>query len=124
MARRTFFSFHYVPDVHRAQVVRKSWVTKPDREDAGFFDSSVFESKKRTSDDALKRFLNDGLVGSSVTCVLIGTETAWRRWVRYELLRSFYEGKGIFGISIHTIARFNEGTALAGPNPLALLGFE
>jgi len=124
MSRRTFFCFHYKRDVHRAHVVRNSWVTKPDREDAGFFDSSVFESKQRTSDDALKRFLNEGLVGSSVTCVLIGNETAWRRWVRYELLRSFVEGKGLLGISIHSIARFNEGPDNQGPNPFALLGFE
>ena len=122
MARRTFFSFHYQRDVHRAHIVRKSWVTKPDREDAGFFDSSVFESKQRTSDDALKRFLNEGLIGSSVTCVLIGNETAWRRWVRYEVLRSFAEGKGLFGIYIHSISRFNEGSDIqvADPNGTSL----
>ena len=66
MVRRVFFSFHYERDVQRAHVVRNSWVTKPDREEAGFFDSSVFEGKKKTSDDALKRFLNEGLRGSSV----------------------------------------------------------
>ena len=38
MARHTFFSFHYKPDVRRAWVVRNSWVTKVargEREDAG-----------------------------------------------------------------------------------------
>jgi hypothetical protein len=106
MARRVFFSFHYQRDVQRAQVVRQSWVMQPDRETAGFFDSSVFESKQRTSDDALKSFLNDGLKNCSVDCVLAGNQTAWRRWVRYELLRSFVDGKGIFGISIHSIPNF------------------
>ena len=124
MARRVFFSFHYQPDVHRAQVVRNSWVTKPDRETAGFFDASVFESKKRTSDDALKRFLNDGLNGSSVTCVLAGSETASRRWVRYELLRSFVEGKGMLAIAIHGIPNMQRQLANAGTNPLARLGGE
>lgn len=124
MARRVFFSFHYQPDVHRAQVVRNSWVTKPDRETAGFFDASVFESKKRTSDDALKRFLNDGLNGSSVTCVLAGSETASRRWVRYELLRSFVEGKGMLAIAVHGIPNMQRQLANAGTNPLARLGGE
>lgn len=124
MARRAFFSFHYQPDVQRAHVVRNSWVTKPDREDAGFFDSSVFESKKRTSDDALKSFLADGLKGSSVTAVLYTKETAHRRWVRYELLKSFVEGKGILAIDIHTIADLNKKTTASGPNPLNLLGAE
>lgn len=123
MARRAFFSFHYQRDVHRAWVVRNSWVTQ-ERQDSGFFDSSVFESKKRTSDAALKRFLDEGLVNCSVTCVLAGYQTAWRRWVRYELLRSFVEGKGMLGISIHSISRFNEGPDTPGPNPFSLLGFE
>jgi len=89
MERRTFFSFHYKPDVTRAQVVRNSWRTKPNRESAGFFDSSVFESKKRTGDDVLKRFLTDALKNTSVTCVLFGAETYLRKWVRYEIVRSF-----------------------------------
>jgi len=64
MAYRTFFSFHYKPDVTRAWVVRNSWVTKVaqgEREDAGFFDSSVFEASQREGDDNLKRFLREGL---------------------------------------------------------------
>jgi hypothetical protein len=119
-----FFSFHYQPDVHRAHVVRNSWVTKADRQEAGFFDASVFESKKRTSDDMLKRFLNDGLGGSSVTCALTGNQTAWRRWVRYELLRSFVDGRGIMNIAVHGIANLQQQKATAGANPLACIGGE
>jgi hypothetical protein len=124
MARRVFFSFHYDRDVQRAQVVRQSWVTKPDRETAGFFDSSVFEATKRTGDAPLKRFLDDGLSGSSVACVLYGAETVWRRWVRYELLRSFLEGKGIFGVAVAGIAGWDQRADIQGPNPLAYLGYE
>jgi hypothetical protein len=124
MARRVFFSFHYQPDVHRAHVVRNSWVTKADRDDAGFFDASVFESKKRTSDDALKRFLREGLSGSSVTCVLTGNQTAWRPWVRYEVLRSFVDGRGLLNVAIHGIANLQKQIAVAGINPLSCLGGE
>ena len=82
MARKTFFSFHYKPDVTRAWVVRNSWVTKVaqgTREDAHFFDSSVFEASQRESDDSLKRFLREGMSGATVTCVLVGAETCLRR---------------------------------------------
>src|SRR5258707_8492680 len=51
--RKVFFSFHYQPDVHRAFVIRNSWVTKEGRAEAGFFDASVFEAKKRESKDSL-----------------------------------------------------------------------
>lgn len=126
MARRTFFSFHYQPDCQRAWNVRNSWVAQPDRESAGFFDNSVFESKQRTSDDALKRFLSDGLVGTSVTVALFATETAWRRWVRFELLKSFVEGKGILSVAIHTIKNLEQPPQAAAPgyDPLTVLGFE
>jgi hypothetical protein len=97
VARRTFFLFQYKPDVTRAWVVRNSWVTKlaqGERDDAGFFDSSVFEAAERESDEVLKRFLREGLKNTTVTCVLVGSETALRRWVRYEIFQSFVRGKG------------------------------
>lgn len=125
MARRVFFSFHYDRDVNRAFVVRNSWLTRADREEAGFFDSSVFESKRRVGENALMRFLNEGLAGCSVTCVLAGYQTAWRRWVRYELLRSFVDGRGILAVRIHNVRDMRTQQAdLPGENPLACLGYE
>jgi MTH538 TIR-like domain (DUF1863) len=47
MARRVFFSFHYERDIWRASIVRNSWVTKPDRQAAGFFDASIWEEAKK-----------------------------------------------------------------------------
>lgn len=126
MARRTFFSFHYKPDVTRAWVVRNSWVTKValgEREDAGFFDSSVFETMQRESDDALKRFLREGLRNTAVTCVLVGAQTTLRRWVRYEIFRSFRRGNGLLAVRIHTIPGFNKQQAARGPNPLNDVAF-
>lgn len=126
MARRTFFSFHYRPDVTRAWVVRNSWVTKVtqgEREDAGFFDSSVFEAAQREGDDVLKRFLRDGLKNTAVTAVLVGTQTTLRRWVRYEIFRSFMRGNGLFAVRIHTIAGFDKRQSAQGPNPFDDLAF-
>jgi hypothetical protein len=126
MARRAFFSFHYAPDVTRAWVVRNSWVTKViqgQREDAGFFDSSVFEAKERESDLVLKRFLREGLVNTTVTCVLVGKQTALRRWVRYEIFRSFIRGNGLLAIRIHSIPDLRKRTSEAGPNPFGSLSF-
>jgi hypothetical protein len=126
MARRTFFSFHYKPDVTRAWIVRNSWVTKVaqgDREDAGFFDSSVFEAAQRQSDDSLKRFLREGLNNTSVTCVLVGAETCLRRWVRYEIFRSFMCGNGLLAVRIHTIGSLHSPATAAGTNPFDTVAF-
>ena len=89
MARRVFFSFHYqdVSDF-RANVVRNNWVTK-DREAAGFFDASIWEDAKKTSDIALKRLINSEVQNTTVTVVLIGSDTYSRRWVRYEIIKAW-----------------------------------
>lgn len=123
MARRCFFSFQYVRDVWRAQQVKNGWLTHRDREAAGFFDSSAFETAKK-SDDALKTFLNSELHGSSVTCVLIGAETYTRRWVRYELVRSFARGKGLLGARIHALGNREGRADISGSDPLAYLSYE
>jgi hypothetical protein len=126
VARRTFFSFHYKPGVTRAWGVRNSRVTRVaqgDREDAGFFDSSVFEAAKRESDDALKRFLREGLKNTSVTCVLVGAETSLHRWVRYEIFRSSMRGNGLLAVRIHTIRALNSPATAAGANPFDCLAF-
>ena len=117
MARRTFFSFHYTGDVSRAQVVKNSWVSKADREEAGFFDGSVIENRRRAGGDALKQFLTAALDGASVTCVLIGAETCLRPWVRYEMVRSFQQGKGLLGVRIDGIKNLHQETSVPGPNP-------
>src|SRR2546422_6485525 len=123
MAKRVFFSFHYqdVSDF-RANVVRQHWMTKPDREAAGFFDASIWETAKRTGDVAVKRLINSGLDGTSVTCVLIGSETYARPWVRYEILKSFRKGNKILAVHINSIKGKDERVKALGPNPFEYVG--
>ncbi len=123
MARRTFFSFHYQPDVWRAWNVRNSWVVKPtDQISTGFFDGSVFEASKKESDESLKNFLRDGMVNTSVTCVLTGTDTWTRRWVKYEIARSIVKGNGLLTVYIHGVKNKDGEVAVKGANPLAQMG--
>jgi MTH538 TIR-like domain (DUF1863). len=103
MARKAFFSFHYERDVWRASQVRNSWITKPDRETAGFWDSADWEKVKGKGDAAIKKWIDDQLIGTSVTVVLIGAETSNRDYVKYELEKSWERGNGIMGIYIHNI---------------------
>lgn len=123
MAKRVFFSFHYQDVIDfRANVVRQHWLTKPSREAAGFFDASLWETAQRTGDVAVKRLINSGVDGTSVTCVLIGSDTYERKWVRYEVLKSFRKGNSILAVHINTIKGRDERTKPKGPNPLDFLG--
>ena len=116
MARRVFFSFHYERDIWRASIVRNSWLTHEDREEAGFWDASIWEEAKRKGDEAIKRLIRESLNGTSVTAVLIGAETSGRRWVRYEISESCKRGSGILGVYIHNIRDRNGRTDRQGDN--------
>ena len=125
MAKRVFFSFHYDDvEMFRANVVRKHDMTKESRDDAGFFDASIWESARRRGDDALKRLINDALDGTSVTAVLIGSDTFSRRWVRYEILKSLERGNSLFGVHINQIRDKDKQVKPLGPNPLDYLAIK
>jgi len=119
MARRTFFSFHYERDAWRAGQVRNSWVTKPDRESAGFWDAAAWEEVKKKGEAAIHKWIDDQLNGTSVTVVLIGAETSQRPYVGYEIQQSYKKGNGMLGVYIHNIRDSNSRTDLVGANPFA-----
>jgi MTH538 TIR-like domain (DUF1863) len=123
MAKRVFFSFHY-QDVldFRANVVRNHWVTKPDRESAGIFDASIWQSATRMGDASVKNLINGALDGTSVTCILVGSDTHARKWVRYEILKSFRKGNSIVAVHINGIRGRDGSIKPRGANPLIDLG--
>lgn len=122
MAKRVFFSFHYDDVIaFRANVVRKHDVTK-DTGTAGFFDASIWEDAKLSGSASVKRLIHRGLENTSVSCALIGTETWRRRWVRYELLKSYDRGNALLGVYINSIPGKDSRTRPTGQNPFSCLG--
>lgn len=124
MARRVFFSFHYERDVWRASQVRNSWVTKPDREAAGFWDAAAWEEVKKKGDAAIKAWIREQLKGTSVTVVLIGTETSKRKYVQYEIEQSWERGNGLIGIYIHNMKDKDGRTEPKGKDPFVAMGYK
>ena len=122
MARRVFFSFHYKNDVVRANQVRNSWVTKEDREAAGFIDAAEFEKIKDQGEAAIKRWIKQQLSGTSVTAALIGTDTSNREYVKFELQESYAKGNGMFGIYIHQCKDLDGKTSSKGSNSFGEIG--
>ena len=112
MARKVFFSFYY-DDIWRVNQIRNSWVTQGGQTNT-FYDASLWEKAATEGDIAIKRLINAGLAGTSVTAVLIGQETAERRYVQYEIGRSVARGNGLLGIYIHELRDKNIWTNLFG----------
>lgn len=113
MARRAFFSFHYRKDGWRVSQVRNIGKLEAD----GPLSDNDWEQLKKKGDGAIKKWIDDQMYGKSCCVVLVGEETASRRWVKYEIIESWNSKKGVVGIRIHNLADSSERTSAAGPNP-------
>ena len=113
MARRTFFSFHYKPDNWRASQVRNMGVIEGN--------APVSDNKWETitggGDKAIEAWINGQLEGKSCSILLIGTNTAGRKWINYEIRRSWSSGKGLLGIYIHNLKNADGNQSTKGRNP-------
>lgn len=117
--RRVFFSFHYQRDIWRVNQIRNAGVVDASAA-AGWSDASLWEEAKKKGDAAIKRLIDKGLKGTTVTAVLIGSRTASRRYVNYEIEQSLAQGNAVFGIRIHNLADQDGKTDGQGGIPEAL----
>ena len=84
---------------------------------AGYIDKASWEKLERSGSEAIKRWINAQMDGTTVTVVLIGTETYERPWVEYEIKRTLKLDKGLLGIYIHQLEDSSGATSLKGINP-------
>src|ERR1700677_4632617 len=122
MDHKVFFSFHYERDVLRIGQIRNSGLTMPDDGSVGFIDAAEWESIERRGDNAVEAWIDSQLEGTTVTVVLIGSETASRRWVLHEIKRSHEKGNALLGIYIHNVKDLNQQTDRKGENPFLKCG--
>lgn len=121
MARNVYFAFHFQRDIQRANVVRNSRTVLEVGEEVGFYDRSLWEEAQTRGDAAIRTLIDEGLVGASVTAVLIGAETYTRDWVRYEIAQSHNQQMGLLGIYLNNIPDWQQDVEPPGPNPFDYL---
>jgi len=76
-----------------------------------------WESITTGGDKAIQKWIDDQLQGKSCTIVLIGENTAGRKWIKYEIEKSWNDGKGLLGIYIHNLKNSDGYQANKGGNP-------
>ena len=113
MARRAFYSFHYAPDNWRASQVRNAGVIEGNSP----VSDNDWETITRGGDEAIKRWINGQLDGKSVAIVLIGSGTAGRKWIDYEIEKAWNDGKGVLGVYIHNLKDRSGYQSTKGRNP-------
>jgi MTH538 TIR-like domain (DUF1863) len=122
--RRAFFSFQF-DDIMRVNNVRNAWkIDHPDSADnRSFRDSSLWESRKVESPDVIKNLIRSGVLYTSAVCVLAGSMTWDRRWVRYEIARAIIDGRGLLTVHLNNLKHHRtKSVHPRGLNPLAHMG--
>lgn len=121
MARRQiFYSFHFDNDVFRVQQVRNMSAL----EDNKPVSVNDWEAVKRKGYAAIEKWINDNMSYRSCVVVLVGEQTAGRKWVQYEIEKAWKDGNGLFGIYIHNLKDPKTGTCTQGTNPFSQWTFK
>ena len=111
--RQVFYSFHYVPDNWRVSQVRNIGQI----EDNKPVSDNKWEEVKKKGDKAIETWINDNLKYRSCTVILVGENTAKRKWIDYEIKKSWNDGKGILAVHIHNLKNSNGKQSNKGNNP-------
>lgn len=101
MARRAFYSFHYKPDNWRAATVRNIGSVEGNKPAT----DNNWEAITRGGDAAIENWIANQLKGRSCTVVLVGRNTANRKWINHEIVHSWNDGMGVVGIRIHGLKK-------------------
>jgi hypothetical protein len=115
--RKVFYSFHYEKDAMRAAAIRNIGVLEGNTP----VSDNEWEQVKAGGDKAIEKWIDDSMKNCSCIVVLVGEETANRKWVQYEIRKAWSDGKGIVGIYIHNIKCPRSGFSQKGNNPFVIL---
>ena len=85
------------------------------------FSDNAWEQVKRGGDAAIQKWINDQMSTRSCAIVLIGSQTANRKWINYEITRAWDDKKGLLGIHIHRLLNQDGKASTKGNNPFSYI---
>ncbi len=113
MPRRIFYSFHYKPDSWRVSKIRNIGAIEGNKPAT----DNDWETVTGRGDAAIEKWIKDQMFGRSCAVVLIGQNTAGRKWINHEIIESWKKGMGLFGIHIHNITNSAGEQSSKGSSP-------
>jgi hypothetical protein len=111
--RQVFYSFHYKLDSWRSSMVRNIGVIEGNKPAP----DNDWETITKGGEAAIKKWINDQMHYRSTTIVLVGAQTARRKWINYEIEKTWNERMGLLGICIHRLKDSNGYYTNQGLNP-------
>jgi len=83
-----------------------------------------WETVTKGGDTAIKKWIADQMHGRSCTVVLVGSNTAGRKWINHEIVKSWNDGMGVVGIHIHGLKNLDGKIATKGNNPFSTINYD
>jgi hypothetical protein len=115
MAKKVFYSFHYERDSWRVQQVSQMGKL----EGQPILSGQAWEEVKGGGPTAIKKWIGEKMSGKSCLVCLIGSQTANRDWVQYEIEKAWKDGLGVVGVYIHGLKDASEKQDSKGTNPFS-----
>ena len=115
--RQVFYSFHYKPDCWRASTVRSIGAIDGNKPAS----DNDWEAITDSGDEAIEKWIKDQMQYRSCTVVLVGSKTANRKWINYEIVKSWDSGMGVIGIYIHGLKNSKGYISEKGKNPFSYI---
>jgi hypothetical protein len=117
LAESVYFSFHYKRDNWRVQKVQKIGALQGQP----LLNAQEWEEVKRKGTPSIQGWIDRQMAYKRAVVVLVGSETANRPWVQYEIEKAWRDKRPLVGIRIHGLSDVNGHRDQAGPNPFARL---
>lgn len=114
MARKCFYSFHYKPDNWRVSKIRNIGVVEGNKPAS----DNDWETITGGGDKKIKEWIAAQMKGRTCTVIMAGSNTADRKWINHEIVKSWDNGMGVLVIYIHNITDRNGKQCSKGSNPL------
>ncbi len=83
-----------------------------------------WETITKGGESVIKRWIDNQMVGKSCLILLIGSQTANRKWINYEIQKAWNLKMGIAGVYIHGIKNSRGYISTKGNNPFDYISFK
>lgn len=123
MARKCFYSFHFKPDCWRAATVRQIGAIEGNEPASDNDWEAITSGTGAARDTKIERWISNQMAGKTCTIVLVGAETASRKWINHEIVKSWQANMGIVGIRIHGLKNNAGQLSSPGANPFDHINF-
>ena len=112
-----FLQLHYKPDSVRASQVRNIGAVEGNQPAS----DNDWVSVTKGGDAAIEKWIASQMSGRTCTVVLVGTQTANRKWINYEIVKSWNNELGVVGIRIYGLKNFSGQISTVGANPFEFI---